>query len=300
MKTIDYSQLHDVWLKDRNSGLLRRADEPYYASRLIADGVYRIDSEGCYTYLIEGDQEAVLIDTGYGAGNIRSFCQCLTSKPVWRVINTHDHFDHTALNGYFEEAIMSEATAPLATIPFPSFSGIAFPHEYNKRIVEDGDIIDLGGRKLEIFLIPDHAVGSIAILDTKSRILFAGDEIGAHDKKISTSVEKVAGYMDKLASKRGDFDYICHGHMDQFDASVIEKIQMACQDILKDPMIGTHLKPCPYHEDPGMSADGRIIWVRDVPHPSDMHHPSSEDVVNTLTYTKNGVTVQYDRRHIYA
>jgi len=33
-------------------------------------------------YLLEGDEKALLIDTGYGAGNLRAFVETLTDKPV--------------------------------------------------------------------------------------------------------------------------------------------------------------------------------------------------------------------------
>ena len=38
------------------------------------------DSE--YMYLLEGDEKALLIDTGYGAGNLREYVEKLTSKPI--------------------------------------------------------------------------------------------------------------------------------------------------------------------------------------------------------------------------
>ena len=33
-------------------------------------------------YLLEGDEKALLIDTGYGAGNLREYVEKLTSKPI--------------------------------------------------------------------------------------------------------------------------------------------------------------------------------------------------------------------------
>ena len=172
---IDFSCKHDIWLEDED-GSLQRMDMPFFRAWPVAPGTWRILSDGDYSYLVEGDDEAILIDSGYGAGNIREFAGTLTDKPVSRIANTHDHFDHPANNSYFDLAYMSAQTQPLATRPFPSFEGIDFPRDYPVQLVTDGDIIPLAGRPLRVFFIPDHAVGSLAFLDEKERILFSGDE----------------------------------------------------------------------------------------------------------------------------
>ena len=58
-------------------------------------------------YLLEGDEKALLIDTGYGVGNLRAFVEKLTDKPIL-VANTHFHPDHAAGNGEFEAVHLSE------------------------------------------------------------------------------------------------------------------------------------------------------------------------------------------------
>lgn len=78
---IDFSPKHNVWLRN-DDGSLNRMDEPYFKSWKLAGGVWRILSSGDYSYLVEGDDEALAIDSGYGAGNIREYMQTLTDKPV--------------------------------------------------------------------------------------------------------------------------------------------------------------------------------------------------------------------------
>ncbi len=43
--------------------------------------------------------------------------------------------------------------------------------------VEDGDIIELGNRTLEVITIPGHTPGSIAVLDIENRVLYGGDTV---------------------------------------------------------------------------------------------------------------------------
>ncbi|MGM9517611.1 MAG: MBL fold metallo-hydrolase [Acidaminococcus sp.] len=83
---------------------------------------WQIRSDGDYCYLLAGDDLAVMIDDGYGSGNIRAFAQTLTDKSVKYVINTHYHFDHTANDAYFDAAFMTAESVPYATIPYASCS----------------------------------------------------------------------------------------------------------------------------------------------------------------------------------
>ena len=43
------------------------------------------------------------------------------------------------------------------------------------RIVEDGDVIDLGDRHFEVIHTPGHSPGGIALWEAKTGILFSGD-----------------------------------------------------------------------------------------------------------------------------
>lgn len=123
IKSIDFSSKHDVMLRNQD-GSLTPMDEPYHTSKLIAPGVWQIESEG--------DEQALAIDSGYGAGNEREYMQTLTKKPVRYVANTHFHFDHTADDAYFDAAYMSAETAESASIPYPSFAGMSFPRNYRR------------------------------------------------------------------------------------------------------------------------------------------------------------------------
>lgn len=210
VKTIDFTCKHDVLIRSAD-GMLLPMDTPYFEYDCIAPGTWRIRSDGDVSYLVEGEREAIVIDSGYGAGNLRDYCQTLTVKPLRCIINTHDHFDHTANNAYFDKAYMTEATRPLATIPYPSFDGIDFPRDYPVEIVKDGDKIDLGGRTLEVIEIPDHAVGSIALLDSRERILFSGDEITTGFKWVNGTVDTVLEQMKRLHGRKDEFDVIWTG-----------------------------------------------------------------------------------------
>lgn len=134
-----------------------------------------------YIYLLEGREKALLLDTGYGIGNLRALVETLTDRPVL-VANTHFHPDHSAGNGEWEEVLVSEGW----TIDAPSVSNHgagpcdlnSLPHpDYRKIVVHDGDRIDLGGREVKILEAKSaHCNSSLFFVDEGHRMLFCGDE----------------------------------------------------------------------------------------------------------------------------
>lgn len=267
MNVIDFSSKHNILLEDEE-GLRVPMDEPYYRVLQIAPGTWRILSDGDYSYLLAGEDEAILIDSGYGAGNIRTFCEELIHMPVRRICNTHDHFDHTANNAYFDLAYMSAETKPLATVPFPSFAGVTFPRDYPIQVVGDGEVIPTRGRDLTVIKIPDHAVGSICLLDSARRILFSGDELGMpFGKPLNGSVARWVRHMEKLLQYRGQYDAI-YGGGGAVDADIAEKYLENARYILA----GHEGVPQGMHKFNNFEesdAQGRVVWKRRLPHPGD-------------------------------
>lgn len=137
-----------------------------------------------YMYLLEGAEKALLIDTGYGAGNLRQCVEGLTDKPIL-VVNTHFHPDHSAGNGEFEEVMVAadwEIDAPSVNIPGQiPFDISQLPHaDYKKVIIGEGDVIDLGGRIIKVMdVAPAHCNSSLFFYDEANNMIFVGDEIEA-------------------------------------------------------------------------------------------------------------------------
>lgn len=267
---IDFSPLHDVWIQDED-GTCRPMDEPYFKFESIAPGTWKLLSDGDFYYLIEGDDEAILFDGGYGAGNVRKMCQQLTTKPLRYIVNSHDHFDHTANNAYFDCAFMAEESVPLATRPFPSFAGIDFPRDYPVQVVGDGYVFHLGNRDLEVIKIPDHAVGSIALLDRKERLLFSGDELGKPDSRqpLHGTVENFARNMRKLAAHRSEFDICCTGGQGLVPAEVVDRY-LACAEYILAGHEGVQVDQTPRKRPEPVYVEGHLTFKRRDARPCDL------------------------------
>jgi hydroxyacylglutathione hydrolase len=96
-------------------------------------------------YLVEGNTKAVLIDAGTKINDLDRIVSSITKKPVM-LVDTHAHPDHTgsAVN-YFPELSIA-----------PGDAASNFVENYKGRIRElkDGEMIDLGGRVLEVVFTP--------------------------------------------------------------------------------------------------------------------------------------------------
>ena len=86
----------------------------YYKVIDMGDNIYHIwEPAGTASSLIIGKTKALLIDTGYGYGDLKSVVRSLTDLPL-RVVNTHCHIDHAGGNYQFQENTKVENGAAIS------------------------------------------------------------------------------------------------------------------------------------------------------------------------------------------
>ena len=151
--------------------------------------------EEVISYLILGNGAALLFDTGMGISDIRKLVSELTPLPVI-VLNSHTHNDHVGGNWQFDtiyaidtdftrrnaKGSSTDAQDELASgqicgeLPkgFDRKSYRTKPWTITK-YVQDGDVLDLGHRQLQIIATPGHTPDSICLFDSAAGLLFTGD-----------------------------------------------------------------------------------------------------------------------------
>ncbi|HEX3017789.1 MAG TPA: MBL fold metallo-hydrolase [Caproicibacter sp.] len=218
-----------------------------------------------YLYLIEGKEKAVLFDAGNGFSGLKEIVSSLTVKPV-TVVLSHGHFDHTGCASEFEgckicepdiEVMKDGFAVQTRTDMIEKFCNLFHvllpdtemdylihakaPTEYS--FLKEHDVIELGGRDLEVITTPGHTKGSICLLDRDSRYLFSGDTVCNREILVyfdhSASVEDVKASDEKLLSFQEHFDEIWPGHHEcPLAKSLITDYLEAAKRIIEDPFIG--------------------------------------------------------------
>lgn len=122
-------------------------------------------------YLVEGRDKAILIDTGVKIPHLDKIVDSITKKPVM-VVATHVHSDHVGNVGYFPEFYINPADTVNIPQAMPSYKG-------KINYLTNGQIIDLGGRQLEVVFTPAHTPGSTTFIDKAAGYGFSGDSFGS-------------------------------------------------------------------------------------------------------------------------
>jgi glyoxylase-like metal-dependent hydrolase (beta-lactamase superfamily II) len=181
------------------------SDTPYEVIKLT-DSCWRIEENMVRMFLFEGSDRALLVDTGFGGGDLKAVVGGLTQKPLI-VVNTHADGDHTGCNGQFDKIHLH-----------PSEFAQYFkqpPKNPEVRPLQDGEVLDLGGRRFEVILIPGHSAGSIALLDRENRLIVTGDTISEGPVFMFGTFRSFPAYkvsLQRLAALSGAFDTIYPSH----------------------------------------------------------------------------------------
>lgn len=136
----------------------------------LEHGVWVVETTDMATmYIVEGTERAMLIDTGTQCEKLDEVIRKITNKPLI-VVLTHYHPDHAGNIRYFDEVYMH----PLDT-------AIKLDIEFNGKFrwLQDGDVFDLGNRKIEVAWLPGHTPGSIVLLDRTINAAYIGDTYGS-------------------------------------------------------------------------------------------------------------------------
>lgn len=162
-----------------------------YTVTKISHDHYRIAENNVFMDLLIGSEGALLIDTGFGFGDLRKTVRSLTDLPL-TVVNTHGHPDHACENWQFTEtAWMNSRDYDLCRMyNTPQARQAAMGTEMPEDFLEEGylaggtgpvaftwegQIFALGGLSLEVVDLPGHTGGSIGLLDRAGKRLFVGD-----------------------------------------------------------------------------------------------------------------------------
>ena len=116
----------------------------------IAENIWAIDQKGVRSWLLVGDDKAILVDTCFG-GDLLAACRTVTDLPI-TLITTHADPDHIGSDDLFDTQYLHSAEFSCYESRSKKVSKAA--------PMEEGDTFSLGQYQLEVVWIPGHTPGS--------------------------------------------------------------------------------------------------------------------------------------------
>ena len=190
-------------------------DPEFSAVRLTRSTTRITDRLGVLMYLLEGEERAVLIDSGFGVGDLAGFVKALSDKPL-TVLLTHGHLDHAFGAAAFEDVRMSPLDAPVLRAHQHLSDEVlqearregrltaAAPDPQDFAVLSDGEVFDLGGLHVRALAVPGHTPGSTAFLIAEERVLITGDAANQRTFLFHEEAASVSAYQESLARLRRD------------------------------------------------------------------------------------------------
>mgnify|MGYP004507936013 FL=1 len=240
----------------------------YFKYQAITEHVKRILLPGdVFAYLVEGEENAVLIDTGCGLGDLKTYVESLTAKPI-TVLLTHGHLDHAPGAVQFEKVYMS----PLDQEIYQAHHMISRRKEYlegtsaagkydpedllpegnlEKYIpLYDGIVLNLGNYHIKGFSCGGHTPGSFAFLLQEDQLLLLGDAcnsftflfdktslgLTSYENQLKELLQKVEGTYQRVLLSHGEAE--ASVNMISEVISVCEEIKSGATDDVPFPFIG--------------------------------------------------------------
>lgn len=242
--------------------------DPYVEVYTLSSRVYALLTESAdgmgdpWMYLINGPEKAMLIDTGFGIGNLEGLCAELTGGKELIVVNTHAHPDHAGGNGQFDRVYCHELSVPTLQTQNGDMWNYLFEQgdRYNRGIwsefdpkdivpfhpyeiigCPDGFCFDLGEHyEVELIHMGGHTAGSCAFLDKTGKGLYIGDDlinmrVGVLGPAGSMRIMRDAFH--RLAARKEEFDHVFPGHfVTDLENWTVDAMAEACDAVCEDPI----------------------------------------------------------------
>jgi glyoxylase-like metal-dependent hydrolase (beta-lactamase superfamily II) len=164
----------------------------------VAPGITWLLGQGIDSnvYIIESDQDKLMIDSGAGklinqrfqtsSQSVEQLARVIEKKNITKFCITHGHIDHTGgllslkvKNNWEISASVFEAeqlTSGNSSYLDSFFNSVCPPLEI-KSLLYEGDEIIVGKFSFEVMVTPGHTKGSIILYEKKNKILISGDTL---------------------------------------------------------------------------------------------------------------------------
>jgi len=215
----------------------------WYETIRLGDGVMLIHEPWikpfyrCNIWHVRGRDSDLLFDSGLGYFSLRRNVPLVTERKLVCVAS-HTHFDHIGCHHEFPDRCVHRAEADILADPRNEWTladryateemFIAQPQGWDTaryrieaapagRVLEAGDVVDLGDRVFEVIHTPGHSPGGIALYEKTTGILLSGDIVYNGPLIDDTYHSDAEDYLATLERMRSlDVSAVHGGHFPSF------------------------------------------------------------------------------------
>jgi glyoxylase-like metal-dependent hydrolase (beta-lactamase superfamily II) len=209
-------------------------------------------------WLVQGRERDMILDTGMGVVPLRPFLDSIRrdrDKPII-CVSSHTHIDHIGAVHEFETRLVhpleaDELAAPsglrtlfrrdipesllrtfleagyppigellIEALPYSGYDPASYllPGAAATGLLDEGDVIDLGGHRYDVLHLPGHSPGGIGLFEAETGTLFAADAIYDGPLIYAGPGMSIAAYRETFAKLRAlPVNRIHGGHDPSFD-----------------------------------------------------------------------------------
>ena len=143
--------------------------------KLVTSGTFSLDGQTFdvdnNVWLVGDDREVVVIDAAHDADTV---LEAVGDRRVSAILCTHAHDDHVRA----APELAARTGAPVLLHPDDAVLWkLTHPDRQPDGTLEHGQVIEVGGQRLEVLQTPGHALGAVCFHLPEERRLFSGDTL---------------------------------------------------------------------------------------------------------------------------
>jgi glyoxylase-like metal-dependent hydrolase (beta-lactamase superfamily II) len=221
----------------------------------VSEHITRIKTPfGVSMFLVQGDRKALLIDTGMGIGDLKSFIEQTVTVP-YEVVLTHGHCDHAGGASQFDEVYLNPADFALEkwhasrehrisdvfTGPFPVLEGITENNFVPQRTapytpLDPAMSFHLGDCTVSFIEVPGHTQGCLVPLIKEDGVMIIGDALGENTLmhfRESTTVQTYQRSIERLLEVQDDYSLLIRFHgAGASEHRILQDMHDLCDEIM--------------------------------------------------------------------
>lgn len=165
----------------------------------IHDDVFVLRDGNVFVYLLRAGEEGLLVDAGFDstARLLAAELPALGVRRLGRIVLTHGHGDHyegcselvarfaSEVCAHPDDARLVAETGDAVLFreldrAYPGLfevPGTSRPAAPASVLLREGDVVEIGDRRLDVLHTPGHSAGSLCLLDRAYGLLFSGDTV---------------------------------------------------------------------------------------------------------------------------